>query len=446
MMAESGHGRGPVRAAVRAPGVSRRMKKTQPHYKSLHVRAGFTCNNACAFCCDSAQVDSVRLAPAAVRHMLADNVALGTVMFTSREPTLNSDLVTWVGWASDLGYEDVGLVTNGRQLAKRNLGARLVAAGLNTVDISIHGHTAALHERITRKRGSFAEAVAGIEAMRAERARHSFTLKLLSTITGVNVAHLPEMADFMFGFEPDSYGMNAVFLSGASLENLDEVAVSYEAIIDSFDRCLQPQHHRDMSISEIPPCRTHGRLDPRYVGVREDFHFVQIDSQGQVQGSGLALAPPGRGFAYREACGRCAYRPVCDGVPEAYLDRFGWEGFDPVDAQAIAHLASTAQPLAPPPFESAEVLRELLTPPAGEWEVAGLKVGPTDACAQLEVGSPHDLKVTLVLTPRDDAANAYRRTRRFNVAIRGQSASRMECELANVAIRWMARRERRLCR
>lgn len=128
------------------------MKKTEPRYKSLHVRAGFTCNNACNFCCDPVPADSVRLAPAVARQMLQDNVALGTVVFTSHEPTLNSDLVTWVGWASELGYENVSLVTNGRQLAKRNLGARLVAAGLDTVDISIHGHTPGLHERITRKR------------------------------------------------------------------------------------------------------------------------------------------------------------------------------------------------------------------------------------------------------------------------------------------------------
>jgi wyosine [tRNA(Phe)-imidazoG37] synthetase (radical SAM superfamily) len=422
------------------------MKKTEPRYKSLHLRAGFTCNNACVFCCDPVPADSVRLAPAVARQMLEDNVALGTVVFTSHEPTLNSDLVTWVGWASELGYEKVSLVTNGRRLAKRDLAARLVAAGLDTVDISIHGHTAPLHERITRRRGSFAEAVAGIEAMRAERERHPLSLKLLSTVTGMNVAHLPDMADFMFGFEPESYGLNAVFLSGAALENADEVAVSYEAIIDSFARCLQPHHHRDISLSEIPPCRTHGRLPPEYIGVREDFHGVQIDAQGRIQGSRLALAPPGRGFAYRDACQRCAYRPVCDGVPEAYQERFGWAGFEPVDADALALLASTAQPLEPPPFEREDALRELLTPPAGEWEVVALKVGPTDALAELEVGLPHDLKVTLVISPRDDAANAYRRTRRFNVAIRGQSASKMECELANVAIRWMARREHRIRR
>lgn len=260
----------------------------------------------------------------------------------------------------------------------------------------------------------------------------------------MNVAHLPDMADFMFGFEPDSYGLNAVFLSGTALENVDEVAVSYEEIIDSFVRCLQPHHHRDISLSEIPPCRTLGRLTPEYIGVREEFHGVLIDAQGRIHGPRLALAPPGRGFAYRDACQRCAYRPVCDGVPEAYVERFGWDGFEPADPDAIARLATSEQ--APPPFEREDVLRELLTPPAGEWEVAALKVGPTGAHADLEVGSPHDLKVTLVISPRDDAANAFRRTKHFNVAIYGQSATRMECELANVAIRWMARREHRIKR
>lgn len=421
------------------------MKKTEPGYKSLHVRAGYSCNNACIFCCDPVPADSVRLAPVVARQILEDNVALGTVVFTCHEPTLNSDLVTWVGWASELGYENVSLVTNGRRLSKRDLAARLVAAGLDTIDISIHGHTAPLHDRITRRKGSFTEAVAGIEAIRAERERHPLILKLLSTVTGINVAHLPDMADFVFKFEPDSYGLNSAFLSGDALKNADVVAVSYEAIIDSFARCLQPHHHhRDISLSEIPPCRTHGRLPPAYLGVREDFHGVQIDDQGRIRGSRQALAPPGRGFTYRLECQRCGYRPRCDGVPDAYLERFGWDGFDPVDADAIAQLALTAQPLEPPPFEHEDVLRRLLTPPAGEWEVAAVKAGPTDALVELEVGPPHDLKVALVITPRDDAANAYRRTRRFNVAIRGQSSTEMECELADVAIDWMARRERRI--
>ena len=159
------------------------MKKTEARYKSLHLRAGYACNNDCVFCCDSAETSALRLAPEVARQMLVDNVSLGTVVFTCHEPTLNPDLVQLVAWAAELGYENVSLVTNGRRLAKGDLAARLVAAGLSTVDISVHGHEAAVHDGITRRPGSFDEAVAGIEAMRDQRARHPLTLKLLSTVS-----------------------------------------------------------------------------------------------------------------------------------------------------------------------------------------------------------------------------------------------------------------------
>lgn len=418
-----------------------RRTRTEPRYKSLHVWAGYACNNDCLFCCDSTGAGSVRLAPEVVRQMLVDNVALGTVVFTRHEPTLNPDLVEWVAWAAELGYTNVSVVTNGRRLATGDLAARLVAAGLNTVDISVHGHTAALHDRITRRAGSFDQAVAGIRAMVAQRVEHPLSIKLLTTVTGLNVAHLPDLADFAFGFEPDSYGLNAVFLSGAASEHADEVAVDYDRIIASFAACLRPGDHRDLSLSEIPPCRTHGRLPPAYLGVREDFHGVDVDDQGRALGPREALAPPGRGFAYRAACAGCGYRSRCDGVPEAYLERYGWEGFDPVPEEAVASLASEGTP-DPPPFERAEVLRDLLTPPAGQWRLAALRVGPTDALVELEVGPPHDLKVALVITPRDDGQQAYRRTRRFNVAIRGRSTRRADCELADTAIGWLMKQER----
>jgi hypothetical protein len=137
-------------------------------------------------------------------------------------------------------------------------------------------------------------------------------------------------------------------------------------------------------------------------------------------------------------------RAMCDGVPEAYVEQFGWAGFSPLTESQREALIVPEEREKPLPFVPEAVLRDLLTPPAGEWTLVSLSVNDREAFADLKVGAPHHLAITLVLRPRSDTEPAYRRTRVFNVSLSGRGYRRMDEELARVAIRWLARRERSL--
>lgn len=419
-------------------------KKTTPRFKTLHIATGFRCNNACVFCCDSHGVRPPRPDLEVARRSLEENVELGFVVFTHLEPTLNTDLVTLVSWAKELGYETVMLVTNGRRLGKQGLAERLVEAGMNCVAISIHGHNAELHDKITQRKGSFAEVLAGVEAIRALRRLNDLEFKVLTTVTALNYGSLSEIANFVGDMGVDSHGMNAVYLEGEAARNVAAVAVSYEVMVEAFARAIQGTPQRDISLSEVPPCLTVGRLPARNIGFREAFHFPNLDEHGRLRESAKALPPAGRGFAFQPSCELCAMRSLCDGVPKAYIAHFGWAGLSPLTDSQCEALVVPEERETPLPFIPKAVLHDLLTPPAGEWTLASLKMNDKEALVELKVGAPHHLAVTLVLRPRNDAEPAYRRTRVFNVSLSGRGYRRKDEDLAKVAIRWLARRERSL--
>jgi len=114
------------------------------------------------------------------------------------EPTLYPGFSSLVALARRLGYERVTVTSNGRALAGRGVAARLLLSGITELLISLHGHRADIHEYHTRKRGSFAETVAGIRhAVRLRPDR--VALGVNTTLTAKNSPHIAEFFRFVHG-------------------------------------------------------------------------------------------------------------------------------------------------------------------------------------------------------------------------------------------------------
>jgi radical SAM protein with 4Fe4S-binding SPASM domain len=90
-----------------------------------------------------------------------------SVSFTGGEPTVRDDLPDLVADATATGLR-VNLISNG-VLIDDTLAGRLATAGLRSAQISIEGATAATHDALTGMPGSFAESLAGIEALRRQK-------------------------------------------------------------------------------------------------------------------------------------------------------------------------------------------------------------------------------------------------------------------------------------
>ena len=142
-----------------------------PGYTALPVLSELAvtsrCNIRCQFCygnctcrADNDEPDLSRATIARLFRTIRHQAEVPSVSLTGGEPMLRTDLVELVADATDTGLR-VNLITNGT-CATAAVVRRLVAAGLRSVQISVEGSTAAIHDAVTQSEGSFARSIAGV--------------------------------------------------------------------------------------------------------------------------------------------------------------------------------------------------------------------------------------------------------------------------------------------
>ncbi len=167
------------------------------------VRVTSRCNNRCLFCPDEASGnrhsaldrgfscnDAVLSKLEALRASSAKKV-----VFCGGEPTMAEKLPRWIAAARRMGFESVALRTNGRRLAYRRYMKRLLQAGLDTLEISLHGSRPEIHDHHTRADGSFRQTLTGLRLA----ASLEISVGVTSMVTRSNYRHMGELARLLSG-------------------------------------------------------------------------------------------------------------------------------------------------------------------------------------------------------------------------------------------------------
>ncbi len=168
----------------------RRQLMERPDLTYLFWESTLRCNLKCTHCGSSCDATS-RVEELSTEQVLGILDTIGEDFDTSRifvsitggEPLLRPDLFEVVQRLTDLGMESC-IVTNGTLLT-RERAARLVAAGMRTVSISLDGAEAE-HDAV-RGKGSFTRALAGVTAAREAG------IEFVETITCVRPANLESL-------------------------------------------------------------------------------------------------------------------------------------------------------------------------------------------------------------------------------------------------------------
>jgi MoaA/NifB/PqqE/SkfB family radical SAM enzyme len=165
--------------------VGRASAVTASPRRVLTLLLEMRCNSFCVFCgareVDEAVVRSRRRLGLATpetkfgalrgRHTLASACAqldrglaegMTELSIQGGEPTLFPELPQVVAHARDVGFEHVGIVTNGRRLADRGFAERLLEARPHAVTVSLLGADAATHDALQAVPGAFDETTQGI--------------------------------------------------------------------------------------------------------------------------------------------------------------------------------------------------------------------------------------------------------------------------------------------
>ena len=330
-----------------APTITERIEQRD---ERLHISVGAVCNNNCVFCMeedrDARYTNNSAMTAERVRWMLEEHRGAEEVCFTSGEPTTRDDLPELVGWARELGYRRVSVMTNGRRLSHLPYAAALAKAGMNRFYVSIHGHNKALHEGLTRTPGSFEQTAAGLVSV-ARLARFGVELHTSTVITDRNLPHLDSIYRFLRERGVGQVVFNVMQANGRANTYFEHIFPRYTAIADRFRAFLRDAGERRPRafLVDIPLCTTEGIPDDnrgyveRYLhyDLAEQVSFARVDREARAaEGRGRGLLKVLRSDLddeqrkKREACGACRYDGVCEGVWGNYTRHYGWEEMTPV--------------------------------------------------------------------------------------------------------------------
>lgn len=290
------------------------------------VSIGLACDNACVFCGQRGLAESEISRDEISAALREARLRTDEVTLVGGEPTLHEALPEIIAEARTLGFEHVGVQTNGRRLA-RSL-PLLRDAGLTDLHLSLHGGSAAAHDYHTGVPGSFVSVVAALSAARAL----DLDVVILTVLTRSNARGLAELAQLLASRRASAWCITVPRVRGRASELFDRVV-------------------------------------PR-LGVAMPFalHAMQVAESLQlpvfVRGAPLCVLGPFARRAIAEqprafggACDGCSARPSCAGVEPEYLARFEGDELSPRDAvegttHAVARMFVGPGALAAPRVEA----------------------------------------------------------------------------------------------
>jgi MoaA/NifB/PqqE/SkfB family radical SAM enzyme len=152
------------------------------------------CNLKCVSCACWRTVTRDELTTQEWRDVIAQLAAAGIVKanFTGGEPLLRRDAPELMAYARERGIRSLHLNTNAMLLDDRRRAA-VLEAGVRSVNISVDGPDAEVHEGIRGVAGSFDRTVGNLEKLLAEGERYRLRVRMNFTVMRSNIESLPDM-------------------------------------------------------------------------------------------------------------------------------------------------------------------------------------------------------------------------------------------------------------
>lgn len=278
-------------------------------------------------------------------------VAKPVIILTGGEPLLRKDIYDIAAYGDRKGLRMV-LATNGTFVTEA-VANRMIETGIRRVSVSLDGPDAGSHDAFRGVPGAFAEALAGIAAMK----KAGLEFQINTTITRANLAQIREIHDLAHRLGAVAHHIFLLVPTGRGKEMADQAitASAYEETLNWFYeeglgcgiqlkatcaphyyRIFHQRHKERKGTPERKPAAGEGGhpLHAMTRGCLGGSAFCFISHTGQVQPCGYLELDCGqaseKGFAeiwndskifhdlrdlglYGGKCGRCEFIRVCGG-------------------------------------------------------------------------------------------------------------------------------------
>jgi MoaA/NifB/PqqE/SkfB family radical SAM enzyme len=305
------------------------------------IKVGFSCNNQCIHCViepikrglqsEGSNIDEDTLT---IKHYIDEAVSMGSrgIVLTGGEVTLRPDFVELIEYAQNKALM-VTVQTNGRMLRKKEKLKFLHRSDPVQFVVAIHGFEAEIHDRITRRPGSFQQTIEAIRNLLD--CEHAKVVGKI-VISNVNLGHLDGTLRLLYRL-----GVMDIVLAFPHAEEFPEdvftqVVPKYLALQPKLDRMLGTVQDLFMNITletipycifpnkpefwlcsqDIEYCLNHGK-DNTFIRTPGDPTMKHWDvTRPEIKKKG-------------PQCQKCLLDRICEGPWYEYIDHFGTEEFTP---------------------------------------------------------------------------------------------------------------------
>lgn len=237
--------------------------------------------------------------------------------FTGGEPTMRADLPLLIEYARKIGFQKITVESNGQNLSDRKYARQLVNAGANDFLISVHGHNAKMHDRLTGTAGSFAKTVKAIENLLALKTQISANI----VVNKKNYIYIDKILGFLEEIGLSRKSLSFITINGL-VQSFGEKTVPKLSDVAEYLRTI-PDHYT-FNIQHIPFCFL-GKLNRRNTWIYDLERRTM-----QTPNYNIIFEPINENFVKAPQCAACRFEPICYGVEKGYARIYGYEELKPV--------------------------------------------------------------------------------------------------------------------
>ncbi|MEW6202727.1 MAG: radical SAM protein, partial [bacterium] len=291
----------------------------KPVVNDALLRINYHCNQRCRFCW--IEPGYTNLPHEAVVEKITElgKTGLKVLTITGGEPTLNSRLVEYVRLAKESGVKTITLQTNAARLENNKLCQRLSEAGLDSVFVSLHAHSAEISDSITGAPGTFEKTLQGIENL----LECDLFLSLSFVINTLNFKIIPEYVEFVnarLGKVPVIFSFVAPLYDALMHKGIvPRFSDIKEYLKRAIGLCVEKRvpYSGLASMCGIPPCGLDGDMQcfpdlQKVVPQGSEFDFIKLPD-----------------------CVECSFNEYCFGMRRQYVNIYGTDEMRPIKVASV---------------------------------------------------------------------------------------------------------------
>lgn len=290
----------------------------------LNLKITYNCTNDCSFCFSSYLKDNV-MSLAGMKNAVKQGRKNGCneLVISGGEPTTIPDtIIDLMGLAEQLGYEKYIIQTNGSGLAENyKLVDFLNSIAQNKevcISFSVHGHTAEIHDKMSRREGAFDSIIKGIKNI-SETKCNIYTNTVISSM---NVGTLSEIAKVIMPYKPVVMQFSMMHLATST-----ELSVSLKDSVCAVHRIRNLVDLKILKTEGIPYCLMYGMEEC----VGESCWPSTLDIYNKDNKYMNNFKQVDYGMRRKSAfCEKCIMNKICMGVWAEHYEEFYNLGINPI--------------------------------------------------------------------------------------------------------------------